>query len=531
MKLCIGRILFLSKTLFIVSFAALLAFILLDCGTQPTGANPPLAGFVVPQDSINLNPSKFAPLSAIIRYSSPVKGKTKIIIKGKHGSGSDIQQLFGDYGISHAVPVIGLYANYANTVLVVVVDSNNIDLAQASVTITTPALSNGIPSAITVSTAATDQMENGLDLVSSLGNSSPNIPYMVDRDGEIRWVLDYSSDSTLHTLSYDCGIARLSNGNFYFGDIATHCIYEVDLFGRIAGRWPLTGYSFHHNVQEKPDGNFLATVSKTGSIGILGGPTIEDYVVEVDRTTGAVVHELDLKQSLDEYRTALGTDSVASDWFHGNALIPDPSDNTIIVSGRTQGVVKLTYENQVKWILAPHKGWNANGRGQDLRQFLLTPLDASGNPIADTAVKEGYANHPDFEWNWFQHSTVLMPNGDLLLFDNGSSRNFNFTDTAIQYSRAVEYRINPAAMTVQQMWAYGKDRKKETFSLVISSVQYLPATNHILFCPGYKVPNTAGNGGKIVEIDYATKAVVFEEYISTATGEAFHRAKRTSLYP
>ncbi|QKG56103.1 aryl-sulfate sulfotransferase [Hymenobacter sp. BRD128] len=354
------------------------------------------------------------------------------------------------------------------------------------------------------------------------------MPLILDNYGEIRWLLDYSSSPELAQLFYDCGINRLQNGNYYFGDKTTSRLYEVDVYGTIINRWDLPGYTFHHEMYEKPDGNFLVSVNKVGSTHPDGSPTMEDYVVEVDRHANQLVHAWDLKQTFNENRHALETDP--NDWIHVNALLYDPSDNTIIVSGRYQGVAKLTYDNQVKWLLAPHRGWGPNNLGQDLRQQLLTPLDASGAAIADTAVVAGSANHPDFEWSWYQHSIQLMPNGDLLLFDNGTNRNFMRTATT-HYSRAVEYRIDPVARTVRQIWTYGAARGADTYSSIVSKVQYLPAVKHIMFCPGYEVPNTTGTGGKIIELDYATKQPLLELSLSAANGWGFHRSQRMGLYP
>ena len=117
-----------------------------------------------------------------------------------------------------------------------------------------------------------------------------------------------------------------------------------------------------------------------------------------------------------------------------------------------------------------------------------------------------------------------------MIFDNGTTRNFNPTDPN-KYSRAVEYKIDPVNMTVQQVWSYGKERGMETYSRIVSSVQYLPATNHVLFCPGFQVNNAVGKGGKIVEIDYATKQVVFEMSVSSEALWGFHRTKRITAYP
>jgi len=494
------------------------------CGKE--GVDP-LITFDFKEPTVVLNPTGVAPLCAVATYTSDAQGKTKIIVKGRHGPNSDIEHTFNDYGLIHRVIIAGLYIDYDNTVVLSTVDSRGNVITDTTIHIQTGPLSDGLPASIDVNVAQNDTMGNGLNLVSNHVNV-PSKPLFIDRYGDIRWVLDYTGHSELGSMKYDCGITRLRNGNFFFGDKASNKIYEVDMLGNILNRWELSGYAFHHNVQEKPDGNLLLTASSSESMHLDGTAATNDFVIELDRAAGNIARAWDLKVSLDEYRKALSTNAV--DWFHGNAVIYDSSDNTIIVSGRVQGVVKLTYDNKVKWILGPHKGWGTNRSNEDLNRYLLTPLDAGGNAIIDTNVVIGNADHPDFEWNWYQHSPRIMPNGHLLLFDNGSVRNYYF-ENPVHYSRAVEYAIDEAAMTVRQVWSYGKERGAETYSSIISSVQYLPETGHILFCPGYKVANANGMGGKIVEIDYLIKKVVFEMSICSQSGWAFHRAERATLYP
>lgn len=484
--------------------------------------------FTIAPGSVVLNPYGNAPLSALLSFTTSISGHTEIVVKGKNGTASDVTQSFTDNAKTHSIPVLGLYPNYKNTVEVFVIGSSN-DTIKSTVSITTAALPANVPNYIHTDVVSISEMESGLNLVSSFSGFStpPQTPYIMDSFGDIRWYLDFSKDAQLKNLFYDCGISRLQNGNFYFADQPTGKIYEVDILGRIINTWGLGGYTFHHNVTEKPNGNFLITVSKPDSKHTDGSSTIEDYVIEIDRTSGNILNTWDLKESLDEYRTALTTDP--QDWIHTNAVIYDASDNTIIISGRTQGVVKLTYDNQVKWIMGPHRGWGKNRRGEDLNQFLLTPVDANGAAIADASVLDGTSNHPDFGWNWYQHSPIFMPNGDLMLFDNGTTRNYN--SSLPVYSRAVEYKIDASKMTIQQIWEYGKERGYETFSAVVSSVKYLPGKNHVLFSPGYQVGNATGNGGKIVEVDYATKKVVFQQSISSANGWGWHRVQRLELYP
>ncbi len=142
---------------------------------------------------------------------------------------------------------------------------------------------------------------------------------------------------------------------------------------------------------------------------------------------------------------------------------------------------------------------------------------------------DGSVNHPDFEWCWYQHSVIAIPNGDYMLVDNGSVRNYD--PSAARYSRAVEYKIDPVNMTIQQKWQYGKERGLETYSYIVSGVQYLPNSNHVLFCPGFQVTNKNGQGGKVVEVDYATKQVVSELSFSAANLWGFHRVYRMNAYP
>ena len=507
-----------------------LLFILNGCKKNFLDTHPPSntspVDLAIPQDSVKLNPSGYAPLSAIIHYSYSSAGKTKIIVFGKHGANSNIEHMFNDDGLTHAIPVIGLYADYNNTVQIILFDNNNDSIGKSIVHIQTGPLPAALSVSINVDSAHYDNMEPGLNLVSSRINYNPRIPYMIDDYGDIRWLLDYTSHSALKTLSYDVGISRLRNGNFFFGDITTSKIYEVDFFGNILHSWGLSGYIFHHEVMEKPNGNFLVCATSPSSTHPDGTPTIKDYVLEIDRQTGGIINTWDLKESLNEYRTTLTTDS--KDWIHINALYYDSTDNTILVSGRTQGVVKLDYNNRVKWILGPHKGWGTNRRGEQLNQFLLKPLDANGNMITDTAVIDGYATASSFEWNWYQHCLIKMPNGNIMMFDNGTSRNYKDSS---HYSRAVEYKIDERKMTVQQVWEYGKERGIETYSSIVSSVQYLPQTNHILFCPGYKVENTNGFGGKIIEVDYSTKKLIYQSSISSENKRGFHRSRRLSAYP
>ncbi len=491
-----------------------------DVSFSPAPADTVIGSFSQPEivdQSVVVNPSGGAPLTALIRLETSVPTRAALWIAGKNGPSSDVVHAFDSVATHHELPVLGLYIHYDNTVQLTLYNAAGAYLGSSAIVIKTFAGDPYLPD-IRIDYSSGGKMP-GMTMV---GYIAEYIPFVFDEFGDIRWYLKYPDSSVLSPLKLDVGIDRLRNGNFFFANRYTDIIYEIDVLGNILDSWSFPGYRFHHHVMEKPNGNFLVTVSKTGLA------TVEDHLIEIDRITKQVVAVWDFRSSLQPGRKTLISDSV--DWIHVNAVEYDESDQCVIISGRHQGVVKLTPNNQVVWILAPHKGWGLAGDGTDLTTKLLTPLDAGNQPITDTAVLSGFSNHPDFEWNWYQHATKLNPKGTLTLFDNGYRR--NYTQTSF-YSRAVEYEIDEGNMTVRQVWQYGKNRGTDTYSDIVSDVDYLPGANRVVFSPG-AVENPL-KYGKVVEVDYLSSTVYFEATIippaSYPRHPTFHRTQRLTLYP
>lgn len=487
---------------------------------------------IILENSTTLNPTGYAPLSAAIELETSENVSVTLRVVGQNGEDSDIIKEFPDLGQNFVIPIHGLYANALNSVELTFFDTTGASVETKSYDIQTEPLIAAMPQ-ITIDEAQRDVMAEGLTLVSYFGHDGepfPQRPFMFDSYGDIRWYLDFRTHPILNALFYDNGMERLANGNFYFGvggemfgASGDNLLHEMDLFGTILNTWEMPGYGFHHEVHEKPNGNFVVTVNK------LGAATIEDHVIEIDRNTKEIINIWDLNISLENTRTALTDD--AEDWFHANAVSYDGQDDTILVSGRTQALVKLTADNNVVWIMGPHKEWGTSGRGEDLNQFLLQPLDANGDPITDQEVLDGDINHPDFEWNWYQHAATPIQNDQIILFDNGDNRNFTGTD---KYSRAVVFRVEDSNKTIQQIWQYGKERGAETYSRLVSDVDYLQNEDHMLFSPG-SVGFNGTNYGKSIEVDFMSGDVIFEATILPPTALAnlitLHRTERLSLYP
>jgi arylsulfate sulfotransferase len=276
-------------------------------------------------------------------------------------------------------------------------------------------------------------------------------------------------------------------------------------------------YGIHHEALELPNGRLLLAVGKRDSRILLDGEEIwsdSDWIVLFDREKSRIIKEWDLAKHLDVGRDDLNFFK-KGDWLHTNGFVFNPDDLSLIISNKNQGLAKLYLSDKLQWILSPKKNWGKAGRrseGPDTKPYLLTAVDTDENPYPEE-VQLGDKSAPDFDFAWGNHAPLIMPNGNLMVFDNGARRNFQNTAS---YSRAVEYEIDTTNMTVKQVWQYGKERGVEFFSAIVSDVDYLAETGNILLTSGFLNPGR-NTKGKIVEIDYSSKEVLFEATLNFKT--------------
>lgn len=497
--------------------------------------NIPTLGESFKPEKIKLDPTGFAPLTLRLNYFFKIEGKLEMRIKSKDKELPDISHVFDHYGYSHQIDVHGLYPDYLNTVYITLTDKNGTERLVDTLEIQTHDISK-ITNNISTELVKADisKMEPGLILVNSSNQSIlPHYSYMIDAMGNVRWIIATNNHPELMKLTNTGnGFRRSKTGNFIAGSRENSMIYEINMVGEVVKKWDIgaLGIGFHHDLIEMPNGNILLASTKFNDTKANGEPATLDYFIELNRETGQIVTEWDLKKSMDENRELIKVPGQGkSNWAHGNAVYYIEKEDAIIVSLRYQGVVKLDRQNRVKWILAPHTGFSSNGRGESLKPFLLNPLDNAGNYINDEGIISGEVSSDTFDWSWSQHSSLLMPNGNLLVFDNGYFRNFD--NTKDSYTRVVEYKIDEKNNTVQQVWEYGKERP-ELFTMIGGSCVYLPETGNVLFGGGNNLSNSNGKkGGRIIEINPKTNEVVWEMEINEPTGNAFHYVSSMTLYP
>lgn len=447
-----------------------------------------------------LNPSKINPLSAILKISADQKFKAKIKVLGK----IPVEQNFDIEASTLDVPVIGLYPNQNNQVEVILnyTDGNIID----TVEIKTAALPNNFAT-IEITKIDRSKMEPGFhacDIHYANDGKYQSCPMIFDDNGEVRWFLDLGFNKKMAApLSFT------KNGRIIVA--GRHVIYEIDMLGRIMKKQIIDdNYGFHHDFVILPNNDLLLAVGKRDSRMKFKGEESKsdnDWIALWDSKTSSITKEWDLGKHLDVDRDDLQLYRKA-DWLHMNGLDFNPVDSTILISNKNQGLAKLSWDDKLKWILSPKKNWGKAGRdgnGPDTNPFLLTAIDADGNPYPQK-VQDGDISADDFDFPWGNHAPLYLPNGNILVFDNGTLRNYIKTPT---YSRAVEYKVNEEDMTVQQVWEYGKDRGTEFYSGIVSDVDYLPITENRLVTSGF-IKLADGFSAKISEVNPKTNELVFE---------------------
>jgi len=447
-----------------------------------------------------LNPYNISPLTALLEIETEKPCNVSIKVLGK----TPVEQTFNLNATNLEIPVVGLYPNALNSVLV------TLDYEGGQVIDTIKIKTENTPShfpEITINKSNRNEMEPGMhacDLHFADNGKFNSGPIIFDDQGQVRWYLDLSFAGKMVSP-----FQRLKDGTILM--VSRHIIYEFDMLGKPLKETKInTNYGMHHDVVELPDGNLLICVGIRGQFISLDGKKVKsdsDYIVAIDRKSAKILRVWDLAKNLDVSRNDLNFFR-PGDWLHMNGLAFDQSDNSIIVSGKNQGLIKISWNDNLEWIMAPKKGWGKSGRegdGFETKPYLLTAVDSEGKTYS-TSVQDGNESSDEFDFPWGVHSPYLLPNGNLLVFDNGTFRHF---ENNIHYSRAVEYKINEKDKTVEQLWQYGKERGQEFFSTIVSDVDYLPNSNNVLVTSGYLKQGTKLSA-KIVEVDHNTGKEVFE---------------------
>ncbi|EDP8644155.1 arylsulfatase [Salmonella bongori] len=422
---------------------------------------------------IILNPFTTAPLSAWAGIWSAGTRRLTLRIEDVAQTALPVVQNVTLAAGANLLPVLGLVADTDNRLTI-----QEDGVALASYIITTqplPATDSaevqlGFP-VISVTQPATEvgRMAPGCYFITHFDRYN----YALDQNGTVRWYV------TQDFPSYN--LVRLDNGHFLATSEAKNTyldMYEFDMMGRLHTFYVLDN-QFHHSIWQWDSSTIVAPSEYTA-----GRPdnlnTNEDGVSVVDLSTGLETAYYDLTMVLDVTRpsrpsgTAPGEDPDVQDWLHINQSYVNDTNNLLVASGRHQSAVfGVDLETQaLRFILSTHDAWS-----QTYQPYLLTPVDAEGNPLYDFSRQEDIdAANRDF-WTWGQHNVVEIANGkpgivEFMVFDNGNFRSRDDSKSLLppdNFSRIVHFVIDLNTMTVTRPFEYGKELGARGYSSCVSA--------------------------------------------------------------
>ena len=575
-----------GRSLFIYAFLLILILLLGACDD----GNNVLSGDIAPDDTpgdtssdksppdfgsgptVAMAPNPDTPLAGLLEFTTNEPAKATVVISNAglvntNALGSGVREWTiesDDFVTEHSIILLGFTPAQTFDIGVLITDEagNETELQQNLVVSTDP-LPDGFPQ-IQVESKP-EMMEPGVTIFPVRG-SGANSQFggaivAVDETGQVVWYRHNFQDIAFGD------VRRMSNGNLLYNDSFTN-IVEINMLGDVVNEWKtlrsnvlepesliLDTEYVHHEVFEMTNGNFLVLgvelrvidnypSSDSDPFAPLETATVAGDTVVEFTPDGTVVNEWSFLDMLDPFRIAYNSlggfwnarfpeiEGGTRDWSHGNAVIHDPIDNSIIVSLRHQdAVVKFSRETgELIWILGPHENWDMNLFGG----FLLEPVGE------------------DFLWQYHQHAPMITPEGNILLFDNGNFRASPFDEqlpATENFSRAVEYSINEDTREVTQVWEYGQFVDEPLYAPFIGDADYLPQTGNVLISFGGVTGDEEGNptdvigsGSKtavhLIEVTHTEPAEkVFELTIvdptpELANGWTTYRAERLpSLYP
>lgn len=459
---------------------------------------------------VSINPYGISPLTAIAVFKTDQEAKISVSVESKNGAVPIVNE-FETMGTEHVIPIYGLYSDEATNVTLTATYADGTNDSK-TVSLTGGALPADFqPVEVVPGDTDTAQMADGWTFL--MAGSLQGYVYAIDENGAVRWML---SEKGLGAASV---FLPLDNGNYLiggdksFGNYYKYNLFELDLTGHIVHEYLINGY--HHDAVELPSGNLLLLANN------INGQVMEDTLYELDRETGEILRTWDFNSYFDvgnynedgQHIADVNYGTGASDWLHINGIDYDAQTNALLISSRHQDAVFSMDlgTGEINWILSdPNDLWP-----EYLKDKLLTP------------VGDG------FEWQYGQHNSIWLPDGNIMLFDNGDYRSKTqdgVLDAATQsYSRAVIYHVDEVAGTVSQEWQFGKEKGTDHFAVNVSSVQYL-GENHYLIDFGGIVKNSAGEATYSI-MDGITGSSRSEVYEIKNGTVVFHaNVSRSGLY-
>ena len=250
-------------------------------------------GYTLDNPNVILNPYDISPLTALIIFETEDNIPVSITVEGKNNDTSYTTTF--EKSKVHYIPVYGLYADYNNKIIIKCQD------IEKEVEIKTEKLPKELSNLKTNDTGKT------------LFVADDNLPYALDKDGEVRWYL---------TKKYTGKIEKLSNDNLFLGSDKKdendlyNSILEIDLLGKIYKEYKIDeGYTGSYIELE----NSYLILSKD--------------LLEIDKQNGEIITRYKLDSQYDNIT------------LNDNVVILSSNDNALKIDLNTKKQAEITFQS------------------------------------------------------------------------------------------------------------------------------------------------------------------------------------------
>lgn len=377
--------------------------------------------------SIELNQNWMSPLTWILHTDIDFDGYFNIKIAAKKDQWIPINYKINYIAWSTKVPIYGLYPNYNNEIYV-----DFFDLKWRK----------KFSETYMIQTWLYTGPKLDLDIVVDNHKAEyrwlygfMNKPVLFDQNGDIRWYLT--------NKDYIMVFSRLKNGNFLIWSETENIRYHLKYFYEVTPLWEeikkyVIPKFFHHEILELENWNLLTSSSSGDFSSLAENAYREDTIIEINRTTGEIVKEFDLKDILWELKPDVlekysvkrdwGNQELVEitnwDWLHINSLYLGQNWDVIVSLRNTDMIISVNMNNKsLNWVLSHQHDFDS------LKPYML-------NVTWDKDI---------FLFPLLQHSAVFDNNGDMYVFDNGVWRSNLFKqkkEEKNQYSRVLKYSLD-----------------------------------------------------------------------------------------
>ena len=305
-------------------------------------------------------------------------------------------------------------------------------------------------------------------LLGNIGGTEyePMVAVMYDLEGRIVWYHQLEGGPASGAIEVNLA----DDDTVVIGgaiNTGSHAV-RVDLAGQVLWQGPEQGDPeanqdvYHHVFRPLPDGNYLTLKTVPTMYNIA------DVVQEIDPEMNV----------LREWSSADAADVLGMDYGYVNtASLSDDGRFLYVGSAFAQQVYKWDLEGgEYAWVMG-----------------------AEGDLAAPGDVEE--------PWFKVSHGAEPLPDGNLLLFDNGSS--YLQPDEARGYSRIVEYEIDEQEQTAEVVWEYpGEDVDDVWYSACWGDADRLADGNTLVSAACTTVPSTPS---RVFEVT-ADRELVYEAW-------------------